>query len=70
MKPNKKLWVAVGFSIIIQIFVFMTPLGDALHVVPVAAKDAVWAVVIPVAAVLIAVDLHKLLWRALSRRHG
>lgn len=69
IKPNKLLWGAIGFSIILQIFVFMTPFGKMLHVVPVAAADAVVAILAPMFAVLLAVDLHKWLFHHLSKRH-
>lgn len=68
IKPNKKLWIAIGFSIVLQLIVFMTPFGEFLHVVPVAFMDALLAIVIPVFAVLVAVDLHKYASHVLHKR--
>lgn len=66
--PNPKLWGAIGFSIILQLLVFMTPLGQALHVVPVAWQDAAVAIIVPVTIALIVVDLHKLAFYLFRRK--
>jgi Ca2+-transporting ATPase len=68
IKPNKKLWVAIGFSIILQLGVFMTPAGEWLQVSPVAWRDAIVAIIVPAAAVLLAVDIHKLIWYLIHKR--
>ncbi len=67
VRPNFKLWAAIGASILLQVVVFMTPLGKYLEVVPVVWQDAVIAIVVPVIAVLIAVDIHKFIWQRLSK---
>lgn len=69
IRPNIKLWGAIGFSILLQMVVFMTPLGEPLHVVPVAWRDALLAIFGPACATLIAVDLHKLIWHLIHKRH-
>lgn len=68
IRPNKKLWAAIGFSILLQLGVFLTPFGEYLHVVPVAWLDAIAAIVIPVIIMLIVVDLHKLVWHNINRK--
>lgn len=68
LQPNKKLWAAIGFSIILQLMVFMTPLGKYLQVIPVMWQDALIAICVPVIVVLVAVDLHKLVWHLIHKR--
>jgi P-type Ca2+ transporter type 2C len=68
IRPNKKLWAAIGFSIVLQLVVFLTPFGNFLHVVPVQLKDALVAIAVPVAAVLLVVDLHKLVWHHIGKK--
>ena len=68
IRPNKLLWGAIGFSILLQIVVFMTPFGSFLHVTSVAWRDALLAIIVPAAAVLVAVDLHKLVWHMIAKR--
>lgn len=68
IRPNKLLWGAIGLSVLLQAAVFITPLGTFLHVTPVAWRDALVAIALPTAAVLLAVDLHKLVWNQLARR--
>ena len=69
VRPNVKLWVAIGFSVVLQILVFMTPLGGFLEVTPVLWRDALVAIVVPVAVMLVAVDLHKFAWHVAAKRH-
>lgn len=69
IRPNRKLWFSIGLSIILQIVVFMTPLGRFLGVVPVAWMDALIAMAVPLVAVLLVVDLHKLAFHLYDRRH-
>ncbi|HKX24452.1 MAG TPA: cation-transporting P-type ATPase [Candidatus Saccharimonadales bacterium] len=59
IQPNFKLILAIGGSFVIQLLVFMGPLGPFLSVVPVQLPDALLAAAIPGLAVLLAVDLHK-----------
>lgn len=68
LQPNKKLWLAIGVSIIIQLAVFMTPFGQVLHVVPVMWQDAIIAIMAPAFAVLLVVDIHKYIWYLISKR--
>lgn len=71
IRPNKLLWAAIGFSVVLQVAVFMTPFGSFLHVTSVAWRDAVVAIIVPVVAVLLAIDLHKLVWHHIGKRkHG
>jgi hypothetical protein len=63
------LWGAIGFSILLQMVVFMTPLGEPLHVVPLVWRDALVAILGPVFATLIAVDIHKFIWHLMHKRH-
>lgn len=57
--PNKKLLIAIGGSIILNIFVFGTSFGQFLDVVPLHAKDVVIAVIVPIVVAFSATDLHK-----------
>lgn len=68
IRPNWKLTIAVALSIVLQILVFMTPVGQFLHVVPVAWQDALLAITLPVAVVLVAIDLHKFVYYLIARR--
>lgn len=68
IRPNKKLWAAIVFSTLLQLAVFLTPFGEFLHVVPVELKDALVAIIVPVVAVLLVVDLHKFVWHHISKR--
>jgi Ca2+-transporting ATPase len=68
VRPNKKLLAAIGGSIILQLFVFLGPLGHILNVVPVELNDALLTMVFPVIAVFVAVDLHKLIFHHVGKR--
>jgi Ca2+-transporting ATPase len=68
IRPNFKLLAAIGFSIGLQALVFMTPFGSFLRVTPMAWQDALWAIVLPVVIMLVAVDLHKLVWHFVGKR--
>lgn len=65
--PNFKLLAAIGGSIILQLFVFIGPLGSFLGVVPVGLSDAIFAAALPGLAVLLAVDLHKFVFYVVRR---
>lgn len=67
LKPNFLLWGGIAASVILQLFVFMTPFGSFLHVTSVAWRDALIAIIVPVTAVLMAVDLHKLVWHLIAK---
>jgi magnesium-transporting ATPase (P-type) len=68
VKPNKKLLAAIGGSVILQLFVFLGPLGNILGVVPVEPRDAAMTMIFPVIAVFLAVDLHKLIFHHVAKR--
>jgi Ca2+-transporting ATPase len=68
--PNFKLWAAIGFSIALNFVMFTTPAGEFLHIVPVAWQDAIWAIIIPLIVMFVAVDLHKLVWHLINKRKG
>ncbi len=68
VRPNYKLWGAITASIIVQIVVFTTPIGALLDVSAVAWSDALFAVLLPVASIFIAVDIHKFVWHLIGRR--
>lgn len=69
IRPNLKLWGAIGVSIGLQLVVFFTPLGALLGVVAVGWGDAFVAIVFPALAVIMAVELHKLAWH-LGTKHA
>lgn len=68
IRPNWLLWGAIGISILLQVAVFMTPFGSFLHVTAVGWRDALVAIIVPVVIVLVAVDLHKLVWHFIAKR--
>ncbi|HUS26377.1 MAG TPA: cation-transporting P-type ATPase [Nevskiaceae bacterium] len=68
VRPNKKLWAAIVVSIVLQVIIFMTPLGEFLDVVAIQWRDAVLAIALPALAVLLAVDTHKLVFHYLHKR--
>ena len=65
--PNKKLFIALGASIIIQSIILFSPLGAALNVAPVAMNDLLVAVTIPPLILIFAVDAHKLVFRLIGK---
>jgi len=70
IRPNWKLWGALGLSMVLQILVFTTPFGTFLHVIPLDWKDAVIAIIVPVLIMLVAIDLHKLVWHVINKKRG
>jgi len=68
VRPNKLLMGAIGVSILLQLAVFMTPFGSFLHVTSVDVRDALFAIILPAAGVLLAVDLHKFVWHIIAKR--
>lgn len=66
--PNRKLLFVLFASAVVQIMVFMTPLGQYLDVVPVMVEDAFVAIVMPVFLALLASDIHKAVWNIIHRR--
>jgi Ca2+-transporting ATPase len=61
--PNKKLLVAIVGSIVLQIVAFSTSLREFIDVVPLQIHSVLIAVLIPIAAALVASDLHKFVTR-------
>ncbi len=70
VQPNPLLWGAIAISILVQLAVFMTPFGSFLHATVVDWRDALWAIIVPVVTVLIAVDLHKLAWYLIAKKRN
>jgi Ca2+-transporting ATPase len=68
VRPNYKLLLAIIGSIAINLFVFLGPFHAALNVVPVALNDAALSAIIPAAIILVAVDLHKLVFHHVAKR--
>ena len=66
--PNKKLLIAISGSILLQILVYMTPLGSFLGVVSLAAKDVAIAVVVPVVVAFVMSDAHRIIANKLENR--
>lgn len=69
IRPNYKLLTAIAASIILQLFVFLTPFGTLLNVVPVQLADAAIAIVVPVLVILVVIDTHKFVYRYLRKHH-
>jgi Ca2+-transporting ATPase len=61
--PNKKLLVAIVGSIVLQVVAFSTSLREFIDVVPLQIHSVLIAVLIPIAAALVASDLHKFVTR-------
>jgi Ca2+-transporting ATPase len=59
IKPNYMLIIAISGSILLNIIIFNTPLKQYFGLVTMEAADALVAIVLPVAAILVASDLHK-----------
>lgn len=59
IKPNYKLWLAIGGSIIINTIVFTTPVKRMFGLESLDAEDALIAIIFPVAVALVLSDLHK-----------
>jgi P-type Ca2+ transporter type 2C len=68
-KPNFKLMGAIGLSIIINIAVFTTSMGDLLGLVSLQAHDAFLAVIIPLFGAFMVSDCYKLVLYLLSKRN-
>ena len=67
VRPNYKLLAAIAGSIVLQLFVFLTPFGTLLDIVPIELTDAIVAIVVPVMMVLLVVDAHKFVFRYLHK---
>jgi len=65
--PNRKLFIALGGSIVIQSIILLSPLRSILNVVPVAASDLLIAVTVPPLILVLVVDAHKLIFRLLTK---
>lgn len=59
-KPNLKLALAIGISIILNLLLFVTPIGEAFGIVHININDVLIAVIIPALVMLLASDAHKL----------
>lgn len=70
VRPNGKLLLAIAASAVLQLIVFLTPLGKPLDVVPVDTMGALLAAALPALAVLLAVDLHKLAFHHITKRRS
>lgn len=60
VRPNWKLVIAIGASIVINMFVFMTPIKKFFELESLAATDALMAIILPVTAAFVVNDLHKI----------
>lgn len=61
IKPNYKLIIAIGASILINITLFITPLKALFGLESLEATDALIAIILPVGATLVICDLHKII---------
>jgi Ca2+-transporting ATPase len=59
--PNKKLLLAIGFSVALQTIMYMTPLGRFLGIVALDVKDVAIAVVVPLVVAFTMSDIHRLI---------
>ncbi len=69
VKPNLKLAVAIGISVVLNVILFVTPLGGAFGIVSLTARDLVISLVIPTVVMLLFSDLHKLVSYFLRPKH-
>ena len=63
IQPNFKLFLGLTVSIIFQVVAMYGPLQEPLGVVPLEANDLLLVCLLPTIAVLLAADMHKLLFR-------
>lgn len=68
IRPNRKLFIALGGSIIIQSIILLSPLRSALNAVPVELGDLLIAVTVPPLILILVVDAHKLIFRAITKQ--
>lgn len=61
IKPNFKLLIAIGTSIVINIFVFTTHLKDFFGLASLDATDALIAIILPSTVALVVSDMHKII---------
>lgn len=59
--PNKKLLLAIGFSVAMQTIMYMTPLGKFLGIVALDIKDVAIAVLVPLVVAFTMSDIHRLI---------
>lgn len=69
IRPNYLLIGAIGISMLINIAVFMTPLRVYFGIVPLAALDALVAIVVPITIALLACDVHKFIVKQIYRNN-
>jgi Ca2+-transporting ATPase len=70
IRPNFKLWAAIGFSVALQLIIFTTSLGSFLQISSLMWRDALVAIIVPMAVMFVAVDIHKLTWHIINKRLG
>jgi P-type Ca2+ transporter type 2C len=68
IKPNFKLFVAIGGSALLNVLVFMTPIRKYFSLSVLQSGDALIAICIPIVIALIVCDAHKLVSRQLVKR--
>lgn len=69
IKPNYKLLAAIGASIVINTFVFTTPIKRYFGLESLAGMDALVAIILPVASALVLSDMHKIIVTRILLRH-
>lgn len=67
IRPNVKLMLAIGASILVNIAVFMTPVREYFGLAILQADDAFMAIILPVLATLVLCDAHKFISNAIIK---
>jgi len=62
-RPNFKLFAGIGISMILQALVIFGPLQEAFGVEQLSGSDLALTLILPTVIVLLAVDIHKLLFK-------
>lgn len=68
VRPNWKLVIAIGVSILINIAVFMSPVKQFFGLASLTATSALLAIVLPVTSTLVLADVHKFVSNGLMKR--
>lgn len=63
VKPNPLLLGAIGASMLLNLLLFITPIGGAFGITGISAADAALAILAPTIITLVVSDIHKLVSR-------
>jgi Ca2+-transporting ATPase len=67
-KPNFALLGAIAISLIMNLALFVTPLGNAFGIIDIQSTDILIATIVPIIVILLACDVHKRLSRFIPQK--